>query len=458
MLGRLAFIDRDHSEYDRLSPALRGSGFDVTWMSNPDELMAAVEAGEIDVVITGLELDGTGGLELCHQVSISRPDVRCIVVGSEGTYDTALAALRAGAFDFFVKPMDSQLLDPALHRALQHRSLQDEVRRLRTALAEATHFEELIGMSPPMLKLYELLEQAASSNASVLIAGESGTGKELVARALHNRSKRRDGPFVAVNCSAIPDNLLESELFGHVKGAFTDAKVARSGLFVKAAGGTLFLDEIGDMPLSLQPKLLRALQERTVRPVGGDVEIPFDARVIAATNTNLEALVAEKLFREDLYYRINVIQIDVPPLRDRSGDIVLLAQHYAEHYALLNDKAVLGLSPAAAERVVAYPWPGNVRELQNCIERAVALTREEQIAINDLPEKIRRHTRNHVLVVSSDPADLVPMEEVERRYILRVMAAVDGNKREAARILGFDRKTLYRKLSRYGIEVSRSAS
>ena len=425
-------------------------GFHVVVTGSKKRAFELVEEGDVDVVLIGDGPEVSSPPDFCREIVLHRPDVRVIVVGRDASYPDVLAALRAGAFDYFASPVDELMLEASLHRALKHRGLREEVRRLRTALAEATTFEELVGASPPMLQLYELLEQAARSGASVLITGESGTGKELVARALHNRSTRRDGPFVAVNCSAIPDPLLESELFGHVRGAFTDARGARSGLFVKATGGTLFLDEIGEMPASLQPKLLRALQERVVRPVGGDSEIPVDVRLVTATNRNLEHRIAEGGFREDLFYRINVIHVLVPPLRERGSDILLLAQHYAEHFALLSDKAVTGLSPGANKKLLAYPWPGNVRELQNCMERAVALTTHHELQPTDLPERIRTHRAAHVLVVGDEPSELVPMVEVEKRYIGRVLQAVAGNKREAARILGFDRKTLYRKLERYG--------
>jgi two-component system response regulator HydG len=284
----------------------------------------------------------------------------------------------------------------------------------------------------------------------VLVTGETGTGKELVARALHDRGPRRNGPFVGINCSAVPETLLEAELFGHVRGAFTDASRARPGLFARANGGTLFLDEIGELPLALQPKLLRALQERKVRPVGSDDEVSFDARVVTATNRDLESAVEENRFREDLFFRINVIHVALPPLRARGGDVLVLAQHFVDRYAGQAGKAVSGISAAAAERLMAYAWPGNVRELENCIERAIALTEYEKIAVDDLPEKIRSYRRSHVLVASDDPAELVPLEEVERRYILRVMEAVGGNKTEAAQVLGVGRRTLYRKLEQYG--------
>jgi two-component system response regulator HydG len=300
-----------------------------------------------------------------------------------------------------------------------------------------------------MRRLYDLLDRIVDSNASVLVTGETGTGKELVARALHERGPRKGGPFVAINCAALPEPLLESELFGHVRGAFTDAHANRKGLLVQASGGTLFLDEIGELPLALQPKLLRALQSRSVRPVGGTEEVPFDVRLVAASNRDLEAAVEEQRFREDLYFRVNVIHVEVPPLRGRGGDILLLAQHFIERYAGQAHKTVTDITPDCAGRLLAYPWPGNVRELENCIERAIALTREETIGVDDLPEKIRGFRRSHVLVTSDDPSELPPLEEVERRYILRVVEAVGGSKTVAARVLGLGRKTLYRKLEQY---------
>jgi two-component system response regulator HydG len=297
--------------------------------------------------------------------------------------------------------------------------------------------------------VYALLDRIADAEASVLVMGETGTGKDLVARALHERSRRRAGPFIAINCAAMPETLLESELFGHARGAFTDARAARTGLVVQANGGTLFLDEIGDLPLTLQPKLLRVLQERTVRPVGGDAEVPFDIRLVCATNQDIESAIEERRFREDLYFRINVITVKLPPLRARSGDVLLLAQHFLDRYAAKADKPVTGLSPEAAERLMAYPWPGNVRELQNCIERAVAVATYDQITVDDLPEKVRAHRRSHIVIDADDPSELVSLEEIERRYILRVMESVAGNKTLAAAILKVGRKTLYRKLERY---------
>src|SRR2546429_7457155 len=274
-------------------------------------------------------------------------------------------------------------------RAVQHRSLREEVKRLRHLVGEAERFDELVGDSGPMRRVRQLLDRVVDSDASVLVTGESGTGKEVVARVLHRRGRRKEGPFVAVNCAALPQPLLESELFGHVRGAFADARAARTGLFVQAHRGTLLLDEIGDLPLALQPKLLRALQERTVRPIGGSEEVAFDVRLVATTNRDLESAVEEGHFREDLYFRINVIPVETPPLRARGSDVLLLAQHFLIHFAGKARKSVTGLSPPAAERLLAYAWPGNLRELQNSMERAVALTQYEQITVDDLPGKIR---------------------------------------------------------------------
>jgi two-component system response regulator HydG len=295
----------------------------------------------------------------------------------------------------------------------------------------------------------DALHRIASSDTSVLITGESGTGKELVARALHASGPRAGRPFVAINCAAVPETLLESELFGYVRGAFTGANSDHAGLFVQADCGTLFFDEIGDLPLALQPKLLRALQERAVRPIGSDVEVPFDVRVVAATNRDLGTAVQEGRFRQDLYFRINVIELKLPPLRNRGHDVLVLAQQFISRYAGQADKPVVGLSAAAAEQLIAYSWPGNVRELQNCIERAVALTRYDRITVDDLPEPVRRARRSRAIVAEHDPGALLPLEEIERRHIVRALAAVRGNKTVAAEVLGLDRKTLSRKLARY---------
>lgn len=427
-MAGLVFIGKDSRDAGAASPTLSGLGLEFSIASSVADVIAAIEHGEPDLVLASTKIGEESGFELCRHASILRPEVPCILLGDQESFADVTTALRCSAFDFFVRPLQAGLLKAALHRARERQGLTAEVRRMRTALAEATSFEEMIGVSPPMLQLYQLLERAAASTTAVLISGERGTGKALVAKALHRRSKRADGAFVSLDCTAPNEPLRERDLLRAL---------------AQAGNGTLFLDEIGQMPIALQSKLVEAL-------VGGDgLAAPTSARIVAATSRNLEVAVAEGGFREDLFYLVQVIHAEVPPLRERASDVAVLAQHYVEHYALVNDKAVAGLTNATLAKLAAYPWPGNVRELQNCIERSVALAGGDQIGLDDLPEKIRRFRRDHVLVVSADPSELVPMDEVERRYILRVLHTVGGNKREAARLLGFDRKTLYRKLARF---------
>ena len=437
---------------DYLEAELSSVGIEVMSRTNADEAFALLSAQEVDVVVTDLHMRGMNGLDLCARVVDNRPDIPVIVITAFGALDTAIATIRAGAFDFVAKPFNIEELLVAIERASRHRALQGEVKRLRQMVSGAQGFEDMLGSSAAMKAVQDLISRVADSDSTVLISGESGTGKELVAKALHRRGKRRDGPFVAINCAAMPEALLESELFGHAKGAFTDARAAKRGLFVEASGGTLFLDELGELPLSMQPKLLRALEERTVRPVGGSTEVPFDVHLVTATNRDLETTVAEGRFRDDLFYRINVVRVELPPLRARGHDILLLAQHFVERFATKNGRRVVGLSSAVAKKLLAYAWPGNIRELQNCIEQAVALARYDEIAVDDLPERIRDYRPANILVVGEDPSELVPLEVVERRYILRVLEAAGGNKSVAARILGLDRKTLYRKIRELGLQ------
>ena len=452
MSGRVLVVDDEREMCEAIAAGLAPRGYDVHWETSAEAAIATLGGDETDVVLTDLNMAGMDGLALCQRIVTSRPDVPVVVITAFGSLETAIAAIRAGAYDFITKPVKMDALAVALARAVQHRSLREEVKRLRRLVGEVERFDELVGESAAMRRVRQLLERVAASDASVLVTGESGTGKEVVARALHRRGRRKDGPFVAIHCAAMPEQLLESELFGHVRGAFTDARAARTGLFVQAHHGTLLLDEIGDLPLALQPKLLRALQERRVRPVGGSEEVPFDVRVVATTNRDLEAAVEEARFREDLYFRINVIHVEMPPLRARGSDVLELAQHFLVHHAGKAGKHVTGLSPEAAERLLAYAWPGNVRELQNAMERAVALAQYEQVTVDDLPEKVRAYQPSHVLIAASDPTELVSLEEAERRYILRVVETLGGNKTLAARILGIGRKTLYRKLAQYGVE------
>jgi two-component system response regulator AtoC len=417
MTGRILIVDDDREMCTMLESGLIGHGFSVKWKTTGEEAFRLLMAEPFDVVMTDLRMSGMGGIELAKRVAENRPDIPVVVITAFGSLDTAVSKLE-----------------------------------------ESERFDEIIGASAPMKRVYELIERISDLESSVLVTGESGTGKELVARSLHNRSPRSKGPFVAVNCAAMPETLLESELFGHTSGAFTNAKGAREGLFIQASKGTLFLDEIGDMPLALQPKILRAIEQRMVRPIGGSKEIPFDVRIIAATNHDLESAVEEGEFREDLFYRLNVIQIDLPPLRARGQDILLLAQRFIEHFAAVTGKQVTGLASPAAEKLLAYPWHGNVRELRNCIERAVALTRFDKVVVEDLPEKIRGYTSSRMVVETNDPTELATMEEVERQYIEYVLGVTGGNKTHAAQLLGLDRKTLYRKLERYQIEPPVSES
>lgn len=446
---RVLVVDDEPEMAKVIEQALRRRGYDPVQTNQGSSAWELIEREDFDVVVTDLNMPGMSGVELADRIAQNRNDLPVIVITAFGSLETAIATLRAGAYDFITKPFDIDQLVVAVERATQNRQLREEVKRLRAEVARAKPSAAFVGGSPAMRKVHEVIARVADTDATVLVTGESGSGKELVARDLHMRSKRASGPFVSINCAALPEALLESELFGHVKGAFTDAKATKRGLFVEASGGTLFLDEIGEMPLGMQAKLLRALEERTVRAVGGSTESPFDARLVTATNRDLESLVDSGRFREDLYYRINVVQVALPPLRSRGPDILLLAQHFIGKLAEPMGKRVTGLSPAVADRLLAYAWPGNVRELHNCIERAIALARLEELTVEDLPPKVRDYRPSYVIVTTEDPADLVTMEEVERRYVERVMEAVGQNKTQAAKVLGFDRTTLYRKLERY---------
>ena len=449
MSENILVVDDDTDFCRELARTLeRRGGYAVTTTTDPDEAVRLVETEAFDLVITDLRMGERSGTELCRRVAASRPDVPVIVATGFGSLDAAVETMRAGAFDFLTKPFSPAQLELAVARALSKRALVREVNRLRAVVSAATANGPILGRSESMLAVLELVSRIAPTTATVLVTGESGTGKELVARALHEGSVRAKGPFVAINCAAIPEALLESELFGHVKGAFTDAKTTKRGLLFEASAGTLFLDEVGEMPLAMQAKLLRALEERRARPVGATQEIAFDARIVTATNRDLETRVAERTFREDLYFRINVVHVELPPLRSRGDDILLLARAFVLKMSERHGKGVGRIAEEAELRLLAYPWPGNVRELQNAIERAVAVARTDEVLESDLPSRIREHRSTDVLVSAADPEELCTLEEVERRYIATVMSAVQGSKTEAARILGLDRSTLYRKLDR----------
>jgi two-component system response regulator AtoC len=449
---RLIFVEDDADLRRLVAGAMTRRGWIVAPFARAEEALADLErpSGDADVVLTDLVMPGLGGLGLCSRLREDRPEIPVVVVTGFGSLEAAVEAIRAGAWDFVTKPVDVDALGIVLARALAHRALRREVLRLRKEVGRSDP-GELLGESEPMKTLRQLLARVATSEASVLICGETGSGKEVVAKTLHRWSARADRPFVALSCAAMPEALLESELFGHVKGAFTGAVDRRAGLFQQAAGGTLFLDEIGEMPLPLQAKLLRVLQERAVRPVGGDKEVAVDVRILSATHRDLEDAVAAGRFREDLWFRLNVIQVDLPPLRERGHDVLLLAQRFAAEFAARDGRAVTGFSPEAARRLLSWRWPGNVRELRNCMERAVALTAREEIGVEDLPPRVRDATPPQPAPSDLLAGGFLPLAEVERRYALQVLDAVGGRRGEAARLLGLDRKTLYRKLQAWEV-------
>ncbi len=448
----MLLVDDDQEHCEALEATLQALGYEVEYTTVPRDALDRVGRENFAAILTDLGMSDMDGLELCSRIVGIRPDIPVIVVTGNASLDVAISAMRAGAYDFLIKPIDEKILTLNVARAVKHHALQVEVKQLRDEVLERSAIDEIVGSSPAMKRMGELVARVGGSDISVLVEGETGTGKELVARALHAAGARRNGPFVAINCGAIPASLLESELFGHVRGAFTGANHARVGLLVKASGGTLLLDEIGDMPLEMQTKLLRAIQEKTVRPVGSSEEISFDARIIAATHRDLEEEVEAKRFREDLYYRINVVRVGVPPLRARDGDILRLATHFLGKFAAKAQRGEMQLSPHVAAALLSYDWPGNVRELENCMERAVALARLSHVSMEDLPEKLAAHRPTPFALTPGQPDEILTLEEVDRRYIARALALLDGNKSRAADLLGVNRRTLYRRLEKYEAE------
>ncbi len=445
--ARILIVDDEEDTALLLRDALRRRGFTVDSVFSGADCLAYMRRDPVDVVISDVQMPGMTGIELCDQLYRRYPDCAPIVLTGFGQLDTAVAALRVGAWDFLTKPVKTEVLEVAINRALEHFALQREVTRLELQRASTEPIEDMLGDSTAIRELQRMIRRIAATDATVLIQGESGTGKETVARALHRLSTtRKNEPLVAVNCGAMPAPLLESELFGHVQGAFTDAKSAREGLFLQAGSGTILLDEIGEMPLEMQAKLLRVLQERALRPVGGDTEVPFDARLIVATNRDLETEVEEGRFREDLFHRINVVSIAVPALRARTGDVLLLANAFLERAAARKQTFLRGISRRASQLLVDYDWPGNVRELENCIERAATLCRGDEIDVDDLPKKVIEHRSTRLEISTASPAELLTLDEMQHRYVRQVLAAVGGNKTQAAQILGIDRRSIYRRL------------
>jgi two-component system response regulator HydG len=435
-------VDADRKLSELARGALEGKVSDVAWQAEPQQALFQLEQDDYKVLLAGAEDSALGGPELCRAARAKRPDLE-VIVTARASVEQAVGAMRAGALDFLAKPVTPDALIATVDRALRHVEVMHDLQLLDDR-SPPCHLPGIVGQSPEIKKLADIVSRVASSDASVLVMGESGTGKELVVRALHELSGR-SGPFLAVNCAALPETLLEAELFGHARGAFTDARKARAGLFVEGNGGTLLLDEIGEMATSMQAKLLRALQERRARPLGSSHEVPFDTRIVAATNQDLDKAVEEGSFREDLYYRINVVRVDVPPLRQRGSDALLLARHFLHRAAQRMGKPVERLGELVAAQLIGYDWPGNVRELENCMERAVAMARFDEVTLDDLPRRIREFDRPRVFVDGQLPEDLPPMHVVEERYAQKVLRAVGGNKTQAAKILGVNRRTLYRK-------------
>jgi DNA-binding NtrC family response regulator len=451
MKSKLLLVDDDVAICDAISATLEPRGYDVLCMNSGADALTALDQTEFQAVVTDISMPGMTGLEFCRRAHAKWPNLPIVLVTAFGSMEMAVGAIRAGAYDFISKPIQVQELLLTLARALEHRKLKEENEQLRDTVARYQPPSQMIGESPPIRDVYAMLSHFTASDVTVLITGESGTGKELIARAVHDRGPQKAGPLVAFNCAAIPHTLLESELFGHARGAFTDASTNHKGLFLQASGGTLFLDEIGEMTLATQVKLLRALQERKVRPVGAEREVSFNARVISATSRDLEADVAAGRFRQDLYYRINVIRIHVPPLRARGNDVLLLAEHFVRGFAQHAKKPSTGVDAEAAQKLLAYSWPGNVRELQNCMERAVALTESVRITSADLPQHIRTFQCADVAPPLETPSESLAMDEVEKRHILQTLNVTHGSKTQAANLLGLNRRTLYRKLKSYGV-------
>lgn len=429
-----------------LRKLLEDENYRVLTADSAETALEIFTTEEIDITLTDIRMTGMDGLELLDQLKAIDSESLVIIMTAYSSVDSAIAALRKGAYDYVTKPFVNEDLLQTVRNALRQRELFRENRNLRRELDSRYSFSEIIGTSASLQAVFRLVEKVSATNASILISGESGTGKELIARAIHHHSLRASNPFVAVNCGALPESLLESELFGHTKGAFTDAKSDKKGLFRSAEGGTIFLDEIGEMPTMLQVKLLRALQEHEVTPVGASLPLKFDARIIAATNLNLEEEVERGNFREDLFYRLNVIEIYLPPLRTRREDIPLLVKHFVTKIAQEQNAPEKNISKPAANALVNYNWQGNIRELQNAVERAFILS-ETEIDLESLPPKIRNTQQGFEM---RDPDGLRPtLEEVERRYVLEILNAADQDKTLAAEILGIDLSTLYRKLKRY---------
>jgi len=445
-------VDDDSAHRTMLRTLLSGWGYRVEEADDGVAAIAAVEQTPFDLVLMDIRMVTVSGIEALDGIKQRNPAIPVVMMTAYSSIETAVDALKRGAYDYLTKPFDFEKLKVTIVRALEHTQLTEENRRLREDLARQFDRQQIVGRSPVMERLLDTVAQVATSEATVLLTGESGTGKELIAEAVHADSKRKRGTFVTINCAAITETLLESELFGHEKGAFTGADRRKEGRFQQAGGGSIFLDEVSEMSLGMQVKLLRVIQEREVTRVGGSDTLPIDVRIIAATNRNLRGLVENGQFREDLYYRLNVVNIEVPPLRMRSEDIPLLAQSFLERFAEQNQKQINGFTPQAMEELIRYEWPGNVRELMNVVERAVVLARGDYLDPESLLLTAQGLDRTAVHADGGDSfGEGTTLDNVERATILKTLDATGGNKSEAARRLGITRKTLNSKLKKYGV-------
>ena len=457
-VARILVVDDEQSMQEFLEIFLRREGYEVQTAGDVDTALAYLESDDFDLIITDMQMPEKTGLDLILAAQDVSPETLMIVVTAFGTTDSAISAMKEGAYDYLTKPFKVDELRIVIEKALEKKLLSSENRRLKQELRSQSRDRNIIGTSRAMQEVFDLIAQVAETKTNVLVSGESGTGKELVARAIHDQSSRQGQPFVAINCGAIPENLLESELFGHVKGAFTGAVQNKEGLFETATGGTLFLDEIGEISLPLQVKLLRALQEKSIRRVGDTVDRKIDVRIVSATNRRLEEEVAAGRFREDVYYRLNVIQLTLPPLRDRIEDIPLLAQHFIRRFADELGKDVEGMDGAAYDLLAEYGFPGNVRELENLIERAVALSRGPTIGPDLLPPTVTQSRESEPAVrITADGIDLETLvADYERSLLREALVQSKGVKKQAARLLGISFRSFRYRLEKLSLEDDRS--
>lgn len=440
-------VDDEKNTRDGLARALRRS-YDVLLAENGQRALELLDGNTVDVMLSDVRMPGLDGLTLMQRALARSPQPVCILLTAYGTVETAVEAMKRGAYDFLTKPVNLDRLDLLVQRAIRERDMESENRRLREQLDTKYGLEHIIGQSPVMQEVFDTIRQAGPSRANILVEGESGTGKELVAHAIHRLSAQAQGPFIPVHCAALSQNLLESELFGHEKGAFTGAVERRRGRFELADGGTLFLDEIGEIDPAIQVKILRVLEEHKFERVGGQDTIEVDVRLIAATNRDLKKMVAEGKFREDLFYRLYVVVVHLPPLRERAGDIPLLTQHFLKELSETNGKKIESITPDAMDILSAYSWPGNVRELRNIVERMIVLSRGEKLTVRDIPAAIREGVQPRSVSVS---AANLSLDEVEKQLIINALRNHGENRTKAAAQLGISRRTLHRKLNEYGL-------